>query len=82
MNEIVIYEDGDLSIEISIDKDTVWLSAEQIATVFGVNRPAIVKHIGNIYKTDELDKDSTCSILEQVAKDGKKRKMNFYNLDW
>ena len=81
MNEIVIYEDGDFSIEISIDEDTVWLSAEQIATVFGVNRPAVVKHIGNIYKTNELDKDSTCSILEQVAKDGKKRKMNFYNLD-
>jgi len=81
VNEIVIYEDGDFSIEISIDEDTVWLSAEQIATVFGVNRPAVVKHIGNIYKTNELDKDSTCSILEQVAKDGKKRKMNFYNLD-
>ena len=81
MNEIMIYEDGDFSIEISIEKDTLWLSAEQIAMVFGVNRPAIVKHIGNIYKTNELDKDSTCSILEQVAKDGKKRKMNFYNLD-
>ncbi len=81
MSEIVIYEDGDFSIEISIEKETLWLSAEQIATVFDVNRPAIVKHIGNIYKTYELDKDSTCSILEQVAKDGKKRKMNFYNLD-
>ncbi|CAA6811956.1 MAG: Putative DNA-binding protein in cluster with Type I restriction-modification system [uncultured Sulfurovum sp.] len=81
MSELIIYEDGDFSIEISIDEDTLWLSAEQIATIFGVNRPAIVKHIGNIYKTDELDKNSTCSILEQVAKDGKKRKMNFYNLD-
>jgi len=46
-----------------------------------VNRPAIVKHIGNIYKSEELDKKSTCSILEQVAKDGKKRKINYYNLD-
>jgi len=81
MSEIVIYEDGDFSVEISVEKETLWLSAEQIAAVFGVNRPAIVKHIGNIYKTDELDKDSTCSILEHVAKDGKNRKMNFYNLD-
>lgn len=81
MSEIVIYEDGDFSIDISIEKETLWLSTEQIATIFNVNRPAVVKHIGNIYKTDELDKDSTCSILEQVAKDGKKRKMNFYNLD-
>jgi len=46
-----------------------------------VNRPAIVKHISNIYKSEELFQDSTCSILEQVAADGKKRKMNLYNLD-
>jgi len=58
MSEIVIYEDGDFSVEISVEKETLWLSAEQIAAVFGVNRPAIVKHIGNIYKTDELDKES------------------------
>jgi len=81
MSEIMIYEDGDFSIEVSLEGETLWLSAEQIARVFDVNRPAIVKHIGNIYKSDELEKNSTCSILEQVAKDGKKRKMNFYNLD-
>ena len=81
MSDIVFYEDGNFSIEVSIENETIWLSAEQIATVFDVNRPAIVKHIGNIYKTEELDKNSTCSILEQVAKDGKKRKMNLYNLD-
>ncbi|HQR74492.1 MAG TPA: hypothetical protein PLH07_09560 [Sulfurovum sp.] len=45
------------------------------SNAFGVNRPAIVKHIGNIYKTNELDEKATCSILEQVAKDGKKRKI-------
>ena len=49
--------------------------------LFDVQRPAIVKHIGNIYKTNELSKVSTCSILEQVAKDGKKRKKNYYNFD-
>ncbi len=81
MSEIVIYEDGDFAVEVSIEDETLWLSAQQIATVFNVNRPAIVKHIGNIYKSDELEKSSTYSILEQVAKDGKKRKMNFYNLD-
>ena len=42
-----------------------------------VNRPAIVKDIGNIYKSEELSKDLTCSILEQVALDGKKRKINY-----
>ena len=46
-----------------------------------MNRPAIVKHIQNIYKTQELDENSTCSKMEQVAADGKKRVMNLYNLD-
>ncbi len=84
MNEnknIIIYQSGEIEITVSVDKDTIWLSAEDIAKLFDVQRPAIVKHIGNIYKTNELDKVSTCSILEQVAKDNKKRKKNYYNLD-
>ena len=69
------------SVEVHISKETVWLNTHQIALLLGVNRPAIVKHINNIYKSDELKKMSTCSILEQVAADGKLRKMNLYNLD-
>ena len=80
-NNIVLYQNGEIELKVSIDKDTIWLSTEDIANLFDVQRPAIVKHIGNIYKTDELSKLSTCSILEQVAKDGKKRKKNYYNLD-
>jgi prophage maintenance system killer protein len=68
-------------IQVKLDNQTVWLEAQTIAQLFGVQRPAIVKHIHNIYKTNELDEVLTCSILEQVAADGKKRKMNFYNLD-
>jgi prophage antirepressor-like protein len=81
MSNIVVYNDGELELEVSINNDMIWLGAEDIATLFGVNRPAIVKHIGNIYKDDELSENITCSILEQVAKDGKIRKINFYNLD-
>ena len=81
MSEMIIYEDGNVSLEVSFENKTVWLDANDIAAIFDVNRPAIVKHIGNIYKSGELEKKSTCSILEQVAKDGKKRKKNFYNLD-
>ncbi|AEI35229.1 virulence protein RhuM/Fic/DOC family protein [Francisella salina] len=81
MSDIVIYEDGNVKLELSIEDKTIWLNADDIASIFGVNRPAIVKHIANIYKSDELDKNSTCSILEQVAKDGKNRKINYYNLD-
>jgi len=80
--EIIIYKSPHgPEIQVKFEKETVWLDAHLIARLFDVNRSAIVKHINNIYKTDELDKKSTCSILEQVAADGKIRKMNLYNLD-
>ncbi len=80
--EIIIYKTKDGPIlQVRLEKDSVWLDAHLIAKLFDVNRPAIVKHINNIYKTGELEKKSTCSILEQVAADGKIRKMNLYNLD-
>jgi len=80
--EIVIYKSpSGPKIQVKLEKGTVWLDAHLIAKIFDVNRPAIVKHINKIYKTGELDKKSTCSILAQVAADGKIRKMNLYNLD-
>jgi len=57
-------------LEVKIEKETVWLDAHQMARIFGVNRPAVVKHINNIYKTGMLAKKSTCSILEQVNTNG------------
>lgn len=82
-NKIEIFQskDNQTEIKVQFDKETVWLDAHIIAQLFEVNRPAIVKHINNIYKSNELSRNSTCSILEQVAADGKKRKMNLYNLD-
>lgn len=81
-NKIDIYKTSSgTEIEIKLDDNTVWLDAHLIASLFDVQRPAIVKHINNIYKSEELDKSTTCSILEQVASDGKRRKMNLYNLD-
>ncbi len=80
--EIVIYKSPQgPEIQVKLERETVWLDAHLIARLFGVNRPAIVKHINNIYKTSELNRKTTCSILEQVADDGKVRKMNLYNLD-
>ncbi|MBN1684807.1 MAG: virulence RhuM family protein [Gammaproteobacteria bacterium] len=80
--EIVIYKSPDGSeIQVRLNEESVWLDAHLIAKIFGVQRPAVVKHIHNIYKTSELDEKLTCSILEQVAKDEKNRKMNLYNLD-
>ena len=67
--EIIIYQNksGKKAVDVRLEKETIWLDAHQMAHVFNVNRPAIVKHINNIYKTGELDKNSTCSILERVV---------------
>ncbi len=81
-NKVEIYKTQKGSeVIVKLENDTLWLDAHTIGDLFGVNRPAIVKHIGNIYKTGELEENSTCSKMEQVASDGKKRRMNFYNLD-
>ncbi|WP_308992763.1 virulence protein RhuM/Fic/DOC family protein [Mariniflexile litorale] len=81
-NKIDIFKSNDgIEIHVTLEQDTVWLDAHLIAKLFGVQRPAIVKHIGNIYKTKELKEKSTCSKKEQVASDGKLRKMKLYNLD-
>ncbi len=81
-NQIEIYQGSNGGqIEVRLSNQTVWLDAHLIAKLFSVQRPAIIKHIQNIYKSNELDEKSTCSILEQVANDGKLRKMNLYNLD-
>ena len=81
-NSIVIYQTAKgPELEVRLNEETIWLDAHQIAALFGTQRPAIVKHVNNIYQTGELEQKSTCSILEQVAADGKIRKMNLYNLD-
>jgi prophage maintenance system killer protein len=80
--EVIIYKAlKGPEIQVKLDNDSVWLDAHSVARVFNVRRPAVVKHINNIYKTGELERKSTCSILEQVAADGRIRKMNLYNLD-
>jgi len=81
MKDIIVYENGELELKVSVNSDTIWLSTNDMASLFSVKRPAIVKHIKNIYNSFELKESSTCSILEQVAKDGKLRKINYYNLD-
>lgn len=68
-------------LEVRVRDETVWLTQEQIAQLFGVKRPAITKHIRNIFQTQELEEISVCSILELTAADGKKYMTQLYNLD-
>ena len=82
-NEIVVYQpDETLRLDVRLENETVWLTQEQIANLFGTQRPAITKHLANIYKSGELDREDTCSILEHMGNDGKQTyRIVFYNLD-
>ena len=82
-SEIILYQPNEtVSLEVRLDEDTVWLTQQQIAELFGTQRPAITKHLNNIYASQELDEASTCSILELMGNDGKQvYKKKFYNLD-
>ena len=81
-DEIVLYQPNDqLSIEVKLENETVWLTQQQMAMLFNTSRNNITLHIGNIFKEGELDKDSVCKESLLTAADGKVYKTNFYNLD-
>lgn len=82
-NQIILYRPNDtISLEVRLENDTVWLTQMQIAELFGTKRPAITKHINNIYASNELETNSTCSILEHMGNDGnQKYSTKYYNLD-
>ncbi|WP_218420283.1 virulence RhuM family protein [Segatella copri] len=83
-SQIVLYQLNErISLQVKIDAshDTVWLTQQQIADLFGTKRPAITKHLRNIFNSGELDQNSVSSILEHTAADGKTYKTQFYNLD-
>ncbi|MDE5663692.1 MAG: virulence RhuM family protein [Muribaculaceae bacterium] len=82
-NEIILYQpDSTVKLEVRLENETVWLTQQQIADLFGTKRPAITKHLANIYKSGELEENSTCSILEHMGNDGTQRyATKYYNLD-
>jgi len=82
-SEIIFYkgDDGIVKIEIFYHGETFWMTQKKISELFGVQRPAITKHLTNIFESGELSEESVSSILEHTADDGKKYKTTFYNLD-
>ncbi|MFA9466893.1 MAG: virulence RhuM family protein [Velocimicrobium sp.] len=82
-SEIVMYqtEDGLTKIEVTFDNDTVWLSIDQMAELFQRDRSVIGKHIRNIFKEGELEKNSVWAKFAYTASDGKGYQVDFYNLD-
>ncbi|MDA3892733.1 MAG: hypothetical protein PF517_13815 [Salinivirgaceae bacterium] len=86
LTEFLLYSapDGNVKVEVILNNETVWLSQKSIAHLFGVQVPAISKHLKNIYESGELDKDSTIPILETVQQEGDrsvKRNTEYFNLD-
>ena len=68
-NEFLLYTtaNGQVKVEIFLHNDTVWLTQEKIAELFGVDRTVITKHLRNIFKTSELQEDSVCAKIAHTA---------------
>ena len=81
--DIVFYKknNGNINLELLINGETLWVSQKTMAEIFDVQRPAITKHLKNIFEDGELDKNQVCSKMEHTASDGKKYNTEFYNLD-
>ena len=81
--EIVVYQPDEITrLEVMVENETVWLTQAHLAQLFGVNQPAISKHIRNIYSSGELSPEDTYSILEYMGNDGKQKySLKYYNLD-
>ncbi len=72
---------GEIRVDVLLQDESVWLTQKAIAELFGVQRPAITKHLINIFESGELNEISVSSILEHTAEDGKNYQTKFYNLD-
>ena len=83
-NEIVIFENQNVKLEVNVKEETVWLSLEQIAKLFGRDKSVISRHIKNVFEEGELEKDSTVANFATVQNEGTRkieRNIEYYNLD-
>lgn len=83
-NEIILFENQDVKLEVNVKDETVWLTVEQMATLFNTTKRNVEMHIKNIYIEEELGEEGTWKEFFQVQKEGKrkvKRIRKLYNLD-
>ena len=85
-NEIVLFESSDNEVELSVkvENDTVWLTKDQMALLFGRDRSVITRHISNAYKEGEVEREATCAKFARVQNEGERqveRRIEHYNLD-
>jgi hypothetical protein len=86
LTDFLLYSapEGNIKVEVILNDETVWLTQKSIDQLFGVQVPAISKHLKNIFESHELEKESTISILETVQQEGSrevKRNTEYFNLD-
>ncbi len=87
MSDIVVYESGEIELKVSIEKDTLWASINDIAKVFNIDRSVVSRHIKNIFKDNELDEKVVCADFALTTKHGslpnktQTRDVKYYNLD-
>ena len=81
-NQIVVYQPNEtVRLDVRLENETVWLTQEQMALLFGRDQSVIARHVGNIFKEGELDKNSVYAKNAYTASDGKTYRVAFYNLD-
>jgi len=89
LTEFLLYTspDGGVRVEVLLSNETLWLTQERMARLFGVQRPAITKHLKNIFDSGELQEQVVCSILEHTTEHGavagktQTKRVKYYNLD-
>ena len=80
-NQVIIYNNGELELKVSIDNETVWLNRQQMAKLFDRDIKTIGKHINNVFKDGELSKNQVVANFATTATDGKTYNVEYYNLD-
>lgn len=81
--KIVLYQapDGSVKLDVRLERETIWLNQKQMAELFATERSVITKHLRNIFRSGELDRESVCAFFAHTASDGKTYQVAYYNLD-
>jgi len=83
MREVVFYqaEDGKTLLDVQLEQDTVWLSLKQMVDLFGRDKSVVSRHVSNIFREGELERDSVVAKFATTAADGKRYQVEHFNLD-
>ncbi|MGL5027465.1 MAG: hypothetical protein ACRC6P_15995 [Shewanella oncorhynchi] len=79
-HDIFISQDGQLQLTVAVDTETVWLTQAEICVLFDRERSVITKHINNVFKEGELERDSVCAIFARTSDDGKTHTLTKQNV--